>query len=132
MPDPLDPPANGSGNDPLDPLGGGGLLAALLPDLCDIDRDTLADDGQGTDAKTPVSVAMGVHCSLVKARLQKDAVLGGALLALTTWTLQVPLGTDLKPSDRVIKDGLTYNVIDTDKGLTNPIFLTATVERASK
>lgn len=135
MPDPLDPPPNGSGGtDPLDPSSGSGSNAALgLYDTCNILRKgPRVSDGQGSATAAYPILYAAVPCRLVKAKLQHEVVQAGVLVAVATWTLSLPLGTDLRPADQVNKDTMLYQIVDTNLGETNAPLLSAVVIRVNR
>lgn len=56
-------------------------------------------------------------------------VIGGAIRTVTLFNLQLTLGTDIGPADQVEKDGLLYEVQDTDEGTDYAVYLTAFLTR---
>jgi hypothetical protein len=91
---------------------------------CRIGRNTPTN---GDDAWAQISADN--QCRLFKARSTKQMVIGGAIRTVTLFNLQLTLGTDIGPADQVEKDGLLYEVQDTDEGTDYAVYLTAFLTR---
>lgn len=130
MADPLDP--SPAASDPLNPGTSSAAAAsnATLTDTCDIARKLpWNDDGMGGDSSYgsdpwPI-IASDVPCLLEAPTLPKEVKQAGAEVALLTWKLQLPLGTDVRMVDRILKDGLIYEVTNVNTGQTGATVLVA-------
>lgn len=86
-------------------------LIESFPDTCDVIRAALVRDDQGGATATYAPVESGVPCRVAPAGLTPDeremaARLGGAV----TWTLTVPVDTDISAADRVDVAGRVFEV----------------------
>ena len=79
----------------------------LLPELCTIQREAAASDGQGGQTYTWTNHATGVACHLSMA--SKVITQGGEQMTAaarvmqeTRWLITLPAGTDLDQTDRII------------------------------
>ena len=85
---------------------------AALPDTCTILRRTLTNDGQGGYVETWSEVATGVKCRLVHSNLApRETVIAERAAGRTVWQLTVPYGTDISRTDRVVVNGVTYEIL---------------------
>lgn len=103
-----------------------------LTDFCTIERRTVEEDGLG--GVTPgdwATLAENVPCLLEKPTFTED-VQGGALTAASRWHLHLPLGTDIVKTDRVVKSGLYYEVMDADTSATATLTLMVIVTRIER
>jgi hypothetical protein len=106
----------------------GGLALTQLIGTCRIGRNTQTDTSLGPEDSW-AEIASDVPCRLFDARTARETVQDAQLRSMLMFKLQVMLGTDILPADQVEKDGLIYEVIDTDAGTDNAIYLTAFLVR---
>jgi head-tail adaptor len=134
MPDPLDPGIESGAF-----ADAAAILASTFPATGTISRKTVASDGAGGMTETWAAVASPA-CNLNRFLSGEEAARGGELQAITTWRCAFPVGTDVRPQDRVtiVDRGVTsvagrvYEVIDTDAGRANPLAVTAVLARFSE
>lgn len=105
------------------------IAAATLTDTCRIGKKTKVRDGMGGRTEAWQEVASDVPCRLYQETNPKEGQQGGALSAIGNWRLDVPIDTELGIDYQVDKDGLLYEVTDTNKGQTNAQLLTAYLMR---
>lgn len=116
--------------------GSGGGLGGILPPpvslsaLATIERVTQVSDGAGGFAEGWNQLAVDVPCRLMAVVGQNREVVEAAeLQAVSRWTCYFLVGTDLMPQDRVTIDDQLFQVVDTDVGLTEAVYLTAQLVR---
>jgi hypothetical protein len=109
--------------------GATAVLAASLPDTATISRKSLASDGAGGGAETWSDHATGVACAVDKVGTYREVVQGGRIQGLTVWHARFALGADVVPADRVVVNGETFEVNDTDLGVSSALFLSAQLVR---
>lgn len=110
--------------------GGATVLLALtaLTDTATLSRKTRAADGIGTQQATWGSNGTAA-CALQKTTTYEERLIGGKLQGVTLWMCHFALDADLLPPDKVTINGQQYQVLETDQGMTNPLFLTARLMR---
>lgn len=74
-----------------------------LPERCDIQRPSVANDGAGGRTELWVTVYSNVPCRLVASstRVQTEVTIGGRLASSVPWTITMPAETGLLSSDRI-------------------------------
>lgn len=81
-----------------------------LTDTCIISRLSLSSNSMGGGTESWSNIATGVACSIVRdTGLEKTA--GEKLEAETMFLLHITYSTDIKAADRVVCQGVTYNVL---------------------
>lgn len=73
------------------------------------------------------TVEFGVPCNLQSVTSQSEKAEASAIASRSVWRCFFPVGTDIMPEDKVVIKGETYQVVETDKGMTHKIRLTATL-----
>ncbi|OFX13603.1 MAG: hypothetical protein A2W00_04470 [Candidatus Eisenbacteria bacterium RBG_16_71_46] len=128
---PLTPGGPGSFGS-ADPASGGPSAPEpiTLSETATIRRKTLTADGLGTHSLV-WNDAGEVACALDKTTRRAEVVQAGELKSLTVWTCYFKLDGDVRPADRVVIGGRTYEVTETDAGRTGATVLTATLVRVS-
>lgn len=126
MADPLDPPSLASDTDPLAPYSG--FLAEGFDNQASVLRKTLTPDGLGSASETWATVAT-LGCNLVRVSKWMEGARTGEVRAVSDWEAHLPLGSDVRPQDRLQIAGVTYEVTDTDTGLTDALVLRAGLRR---
>lgn len=111
-----------------DPGGATGVLATTLPDSAVISRKAVSSDGAGGNSET-WSTHATVACAIDKVATWKEVAQSGRMQAVTVWKARFPLGTDLLPADRVTANTQEFEVLDTDLGVSNGLFLDAELTR---
>lgn len=118
------------------PLVTPGMLAAArnlgkkgLTDLAEVLRSTQTEDAFGSHA-TWATVATDVPCWVREGSLQ-DALISVAMREAikNTFRIHFEVGTDIRPGDRLVISGITYDVIDNNDNNTIKVFHTITGER---
>jgi hypothetical protein len=96
-----------------------------LPDVCTIMMAVESSDGMGSQLRTWSVRASGVACRLspMGVSASGERVSSGRLTSSETWTLTVPAGTVLVASDRVVVDGVTYEVAEDDGARSWDLFV---------
>lgn len=85
---------------------------------CVIQRPTLTSDGMGGRNESWVAIGT-VDCRLKFPNIQNmERIAGGQVLSSASVRLAVPVGTDLKATDRVVSGGKTYEVKLVPNGAT--------------
>lgn len=87
-------------------------LAASLPDVATIMRAKLTADAMGGARQTWVVLASNVPCRLSPSmsRVGDEAISGGAVVSSADWTITLPKGQDVTPSDRIRVGSRTFEV----------------------
>jgi hypothetical protein len=113
------------------------IAEATLTDLCEIWRrnpDATNDEGGPTDTWPDAwaLVAADVPCRLLKQTKVSETVSAGDVASFSSWTLEVAIGRDLQPGDRVVKNAMLWDIVDTNLGESSPLLLTAIVTRRGR
>jgi hypothetical protein len=89
------------------------LVVSALPDTATRSRPTAASDNQGGLLPGAPDTGLTFPCRLQAAPAEsQETVEEGRVVAVMTWKLQCPHGTDLSPKDRVLVNGGTFEIID--------------------
>ena len=86
------------------------MLNASLPDTAQVQRKTLTSDGAGgfTEAWTTVAT---VACRVAPSgQSPQERAIAERLASTSIWTLTVPALTDVRPADRLVVGGRTFEV----------------------
>jgi hypothetical protein len=90
-----------------------GLAQAQMPDTGTRVRPTAVSDNQGGLLPGTPDTSLAFPCRLQARPAQSQELSqAGRVVAVMTWKLECPHGTDLKPPDRVTVNGGTFEVID--------------------
>lgn len=89
-------------------------LEQIMPDTCVILAPALASDGQGGQTIT-WGTAATKRCRIDPGRKEMyERVTGAALQPYSWWQLTLPHDTVIEETYRVIVNGETYNVVNSD------------------
>jgi head-tail adaptor len=127
--------AEGTALGSSNPTGDSVLTAALaerLTDVCDIQRLTGTDDGQGTQSEDWATLYANVPCNFLKPLTYTERVQAGMVTASIVFPAEFPVDTDLRATDRVIKDGYVFEVKNTSAGQSKVNVLTAYLVRVNR
>ncbi|HEX5164233.1 MAG TPA: head-tail adaptor protein [Thermomicrobiales bacterium] len=91
------------------------LAAGFRPDTCTIQRNTQTQSGDG-QADSWATVAT-VSCRVSRIGQGGNEQLGGdaSITAIGQRRIKLPAGTDVTPADRIVCNGVTYEVADVPK-----------------
>ncbi len=109
--------------DPTELTGIQAEVLGILPDTCTVTRPSnQTSDGAGGFTETYTSHATGVPCNSFPARslssLAQDIQQNDQSRVVGEWIIQVPYNTDVQLRDRIITNGVTYEVIENDSKST--------------
>lgn len=93
------------------------VAASFRPDTCTIQRATETSDGDGTSASWD-TLASGVSCRLSRFGQGGGSEALGAGMAVRASAqrrIRLPAGQDVRTSDRIVLNGVTYEVVDVPK-----------------
>lgn len=82
-----------------------------MPDTCTITRIKYTSDQQGGEQLDWPTVATNVPCRLRPGGGATEEIVAAGLASVSRWTLTVPALTDILPKDRVLLNGVTYEVV---------------------
>jgi hypothetical protein len=88
------------------------LAAALLPDTCLVYRDTpgRSPSGQPIVVADPSPRTIACRVSPAGGGLHERAV-AERLIDVNSWDIAVPAGTDVVESDRIVYQGVTFEIL---------------------
>jgi hypothetical protein len=102
-----------------------GQFESLLTDTATWQRVTTDPD---TEAEAVED--MGEVACRFEAQLQpQEALVGGAVVARYRWLVFLPISVGIGRRDRLVKDGETFAVVDTNRSGTGPLLQTVTCVR---
>lgn len=117
--------AMGDGGRVIDEASGGasaGLTSSAFLSTMTISRPTKVEDVEGGRTHTWVSVGVGV-CRVNKMAAPRETEIGGKVATVATFQIQFPLiyrtSTPLYARDRIITEGQTFELLDSDRGLAD-------------
>lgn len=84
------------------------------PSAASVSRPTLTNDGMGTQAVTWVTVATGFTVRLETYLRPHEGMEGDGAHAQTHFLIGVPDTVEVRPQDRILIDGIPFEVVDTD------------------
>lgn len=87
-------------------------LDSSLPDLCDIERATVASDGRGGFTETWAAVESDVACRIAPDTTRAEVVVGDRLTNTQRWMVTLPAGQDVVNTDRIVSGSRTFTVVD--------------------
>jgi hypothetical protein len=82
-----------------------------MPSAIEIQRLTVVPDGEVGHTSSWATVETTVGRIGAGPRQPVEQVSAGQLTVISTWTIAVPAGTDLRVSDRLVSGGVTYEVL---------------------
>jgi hypothetical protein len=103
----------------------------LLPDTAAILRRTLADDGEGGKESSYAQVGTAA-CRLSAVNVAtraRDRATGGRIEPAEGWIVSLPVGTDVRETDRLTIKGVTYEVISSADSRSYEVNLRLVVKR---
>ena len=100
-------------------------IEGMLPDACTITRRTGTRDASGGYETTHPAVATTV-CLITTDGKPQEVPVGQTLRMIVPWVITLPLGTDVRPEDRIVSGGRTFEVVGTDRGRSLPVSVKAT------
>jgi len=111
-----------------------GYLAPLLTDTSELMRTTTVANAEGGQTETEALVAT-VACRL-EAQSSSSAIgaeraEGGRVVAVTLWTCYLPAGTDVRPQDALVVNGVRYEVVDDSGAATDTAIIAVSLRRVS-
>lgn len=107
--------------------------AGLMTDTCAITRPTRSDNGKGMQSDSYGSAYAGLACALIESdRQPRHTEEGGRQVKESYWLLILPGGTAIKPNDRAVVNGLTYEVIEAEGDRTEALVCEVLVRRLKK
>ena len=89
--------------------------SSALPDIVTIERLTRIDDGAGGQTNRWDQVYTDVPARLAE-RSGRDGIMAARESVEAAWTLTLPYNQEIAEADRVVHDGLTYEVVWVNKG----------------
>lgn len=109
-----------------------GLLSPLLTDTAEVMRTTLVPNPDGGQTETEALIAT-VACRL-QAQSSSSAIgaerpEGGRVVAVTLWEAFLPAGTDVRPADVLLVNGVRYEVVDADAARTDSAVVAVSLRR---
>jgi len=81
-----------------------------LPDTCTIRRKAVVSDGGGGQTTTWSDLAAGVACGIAPVAGGEGATTAGRVVDETTHVVTLPDGQDVTEADRIVVDGVTYEL----------------------
>lgn len=100
------------------------LRAGLVRNLCstqiNVERFTLTEDGRG--GATETWRVIGTHKGRIVNNSDREGIVGGGAQPTATWTLTLPVASDVMPHDRIRivgDDSRYYEVVGSDFGQTD-------------
>jgi hypothetical protein len=94
-----------------------GLVARLLTDEVDWQQQQSTPDGMGGQTQSYVSRG-SVACRFEAQTRPHEQPEGSRLVAVMLWRVYLPVGTGVGPADRLVKNGITFEVTDRDTART--------------
>lgn len=86
------------------------IVRDFLPQEAEVQRPTATSDGRGGQTLTFTTVKRRVPCRLAPSS-GTEAVVAGRLTARESWTLTFLHDSDIRPQDRVVVGGHTFEVL---------------------
>ena len=102
-------------------------IQQLMPDTCAILSVTYTSDGTGGWTESWGTTTASVACSLNQLS-GTEALAAGAVEPYSRCNLILPTSATITPTNRVLHNGVTYNVISVDTDNSWPICRRAIVE----
>lgn len=96
-------------------------VATFLTDSADVSRRTNAKTATGGTTATRATQTYAAR--LREGRLPMERAEGGQETATAHFAIELPVGTDVIPTDRIAIGGQTYEVTETDAGKTEALCL---------
>ena len=107
-------------------------LAPLLTDTAEIRRTTTTANAEGGQTETEAVVAT-VPCRLEaqssSSAIGSERAEGGRVVAVTLWTCYLPAGTDVRPQDALMVNGVRYEVTDDSGAATDSAVVAVSLRR---
>ncbi len=105
--------------------------AAYLTDVCtilrrDIERET---DGSRETQYKPLPVQ--VRCKVLTDSKGSEVEQGDQLVAVASFEVRFPVGTDIRETDKLTVNGQTFAVTGLDSGRSNALYMGVICVRAS-
>lgn len=97
---------------------------SIMTSTCNVTRYVFANDAEGGQAKSPSNLGP-FQCRLVTepptGSFADEVVEADRVVEHANWLLLVPVGTDIKPTDRVTVTGVTdvFEVVGTNRDGTD-------------
>ena len=108
------------------------LAQAFHADTVQIQRGTTrVPDGAGGYTEAPNTIATVRGRLDVDQRIGAERDAGGRLVAISTYTVELPKDTDVRASDSLVVNGRTFAITDVKRGGEQDLFLTLGVEAQS-
>jgi hypothetical protein len=104
------------------------IAAEMLTEPCRILRDVVTRAGDGSFIHTWAPIAT-TTCSIPRSLAFQELERTGVVSQVARFRAQFPADTDLRGRDRVEAVGLTFEVLGTDRGISGPALLNATLAR---
>ncbi len=91
------------------------FLTDLMPDSYEIERTVLVKDGYGGETEQPGIVEMGPCKLATTARLSSEGLSGSVVMAVSSYTVKLPMTTTLTETDVLIVNGRRFDVVSPPK-----------------
>lgn len=89
-----------------------GAQESIMTDTCQVQRATLMPDGAGGQIESWGAVAT-VSCRVAPSgNLPQERAIAERLSSVSTWTITLPVGTDVQPADRLVVGSRTFEVVE--------------------
>jgi hypothetical protein len=103
-----------------------------MNDTAQVVRTTTAANAEGGQTETTATVAT-VACRLAaqssSSAIGAERSEGGRVVAVTLWTCYLPVGTDVRPADVLMVNGVRYEVTDSDGSKTDAAVIAVSLRR---
>ena len=93
----------------------------VLPDTCHIMSKTLASDGMGNSVVTWGTATANVPCRLDTYGNPVEGQIGGGIEPFRQWILTIPYNETISVQNRILHDGITYEVTGVDDDKSWPV-----------
>lgn len=109
------------------------LAEAFHPDTCQILRGTeRVPDGYGGWTEVPAEHGEPFRCRLdTTQRIGTEGASGARVLAISSYSVEVPVDADIRPTDRLRVNGREFEVTDPKRGGHHELFAVIGVEERS-
>lgn len=109
-----------------------GLAQQDMNSTAEVMRTTTVANAEGGQTETEVLVAT-VPCRLAaqssSSAIGQERPEGGRVVAVTLWTCYLPIGTDVRPQDVLMVNGVRYEVTDDSAAATDSAVVAVSLRR---